>query len=335
MYHPADKTRGREEVEIPKESYRVGEGEAGERLDVFLPRQDPAFSRSQVAKLIDSQLVTVNDQIVKRSYRVRLGDVVQVHLVPQETSLLSPEPIELTIVYEDEQVIVLDKPAGLVVHPGAGNKAGTLVHGLLYHCKHLAAVGDRSRPGIVHRLDKDTSGLMVIAKTPESHRVLSLQFKERQVEKVYLAFVYGEPTEEQGEIVLPIGRHPYLRQQMSTQSRRQRDAVTAWEVVQRFSPLATFLRIRLHTGRTHQIRVHLDAIGYPVIGDPIYGRGKVARQRGEGILKGVMTVPRRQLLHAHTLSFVHPMTGRRELFTSPLPADMTSFYEKLKELTHV
>ncbi len=322
-------------METPTRYYRVMEDEQEERLDVFLPRRDPSLSRSQAGKLIDGGHVTVNERPVKRSYRIRTGDVVQVDFVLEETFVPSPEPVDLRIVYEDDWIIVVNKPAGLVVHPGAGNRQSTLVHGLLYHCEDISAVGDRFRPGIVHRLDKDTSGLIVVAKRPETHRTLASQFKERQVEKIYLAFVYGDVAGERGTIDFPIGRHPRLRQQMSTHAHRMRDAVTEWEVAERFSPLITFLQLYLHTGRTHQIRVHLDAIGHPVVGDPLYGKGKAIRQRVEAYLKNKVSIPGRQLLHAHILRFIHPGTGQWQEFVAPLPVDMAAFYGELTGLTHV
>jgi len=315
--------------------YVVTKNEEGERLDLFLPRLNVSLSRSQGGKLITGGYVTVNGKKVKRGYRLREGDTIHAHLPAPQPPALTPEPMDLSIVYEDDHLIVLNKPAGIVVHPGAGHWEKTLVHGLLHHCENLQTVGDWVRPGIVHRLDKETSGLLVVAKSVEVHRRLTSFFKERKIEKGYLTFVYGDVKGKEGIIDAPIGRHPKERQIMSTQSHKPREAITEWRVKERFQ-MVTFLQVYLRTGRTHQIRVHLNAIGHPVVGDPIYGRRKGLRNQAESVLKKKQVpLPTRQLLHAFHLKFDHPATGQEMEFTSPMPADMESFYQALKKMHHV
>jgi 23S rRNA pseudouridine1911/1915/1917 synthase len=242
---------------------------------------------------------------------------VEFELPPAVSSELEPEPIPLAIVFEDPDLIVIDKPAGLVVHPAPGHASGTLVHALLHHCGPLEGVGGVARPGIVHRLDKGTSGLLVAAKNDLAHRRLSAEFKAHRAEREYLALVRAEPRSEHGEIRLRIGRHPGDRKRFSTRVARGREAVTLWRVERRLHG-ATLLRVQPRTGRTHQIRVHLAAVGLPIAGDPQYGRGR-GRELGLG----------RQALHAAVLGFPHPRSGNRLRFESPLPEDLCSAIERL------
>lgn len=312
----------------------VGEEGKGERIDVFLPHLLPSLSRSRAGRLIDEGWVTVNGLGIKRSYRLRAGDKIEVLIPPPPPPDLEPEAMPLHIIYEDDYLLAVEKPAGIVVHPGAGHRNQTLVHGLLYHCQEIKRVGDESRPGIVHRLDKDTSGLIIVAKTEEIHRSLTDYFKNRQIEKVYLAVVYGEMSKEAGFIDLPLGRHPRERKIMSTRSRHPKEAITEWRVKEKL-PHASLLEIFLRTGRTHQIRVHLTEAGHPVVGDPVYGRKREIRRLAEmAWRKNRIVLPRRQLLHAHRLSFVHPVSGQWLELLSPMPADMMEFCRQLKEFGH-
>jgi 23S rRNA pseudouridine1911/1915/1917 synthase len=228
---------------------------------------------------------------------------------------------------------VINKPAGMVVHPAAGHSTGTLVHGILYHCPDLEGIGAEKRPGIVHRLDKDTSGLLVVAKNARAHHDLSRQFKARSILKHYLALVAGYPKTAGGRIDLPVGRHPVERKKMSTRSTRGREALTLWHVRERLAG-ATLLDIELKTGRTHQIRVHCQAMGFPIVGDPVYGRKGAIKQMtaGNADLQAALKNAKRQMLHAHRLGFNHPVDGKALSFEAPLPEDMASLLDQLRSL---
>jgi 23S rRNA pseudouridine1911/1915/1917 synthase len=255
----------------------------------------------------------------KSGYRVRAGEQIKGFIPPPEPVRFHPEPIPLDILYEDMHLIVVNKPPGLVVHPAPGHHSGTLVNGLLYHCPNLEGIGTKLRPGIVHRLDKDTSGTLVVAKTGFVHHHLSDQFKSRRIEKKYLALVLGEPRADSGTISDPIGRHPIHRKRMSTTSRKGREAETRWRVRKRIEG-ATLLELDLKTGRTHQIRVHCAAIHHPIIGDPVYGYRRISKQ---------ISAPR-QMLHAWRLGFFHPATGEWMRFESPIPEDMQDLMNALR-----
>ena len=242
-----------------------------------------------------------------------------------------PEAIPLTILYEDSSLLVIDKPAGMVVHPAAGHAGGTLVNALLHHCRDLSGIGGVLRPGIVHRLDKGTSGLLVAAKSDAAHWGLAGQFKRHEVKKTYLALVYGNPRADGGRIEAAVGRHPTDRKKMSTQSRRGRDAVSLWRVRERFGPAALLLEVDIETGRTHQIRVHLTDLGYPVVGDRVYGGAGRIRSVEDAAIRSRMKELDRQALHAWRLSFIHPVTGEALSFSSPLPEDIASLCAFLKE----
>ena len=299
------------------------------RLDLFLVRRHLALSRSQVRKAIEEGRVLVNGFSTKTGQRLKKGARVEMWQPGPQPSELLPEPMDLSILYEDAALLVLDKPAGLVVHPAAGHREGTLVNALLYHCRDLSGIGGVLRPGIVHRLDKDTSGLMVVAKTDRVHRELSDQFKERRVKKTYQALVWGEMPEEAGLIDLPIGRHPVERQMMSTRSRRGREAITRWEIRERFGSV-TLLDVFIETGRTHQIRVHLHAIGHSVVGDPVYGKAKGNREITDQQLKARFKTMNRQALHARNLRFFHPVRQVELEFSSPMPEDMAALCRVLR-----
>jgi 23S rRNA pseudouridine1911/1915/1917 synthase len=288
--------------------------QAGDRLDRFLGERVPGLSRSAAQRLVEQGMVTVNQAVSKASYKLRVGDAVAIRLVREETAQPAPEPIRLDIVYEDQALLVVDKPAGMVVHPAPGHTGGTLVNALLAHCPELAG-GEEGRPGIVHRLDRETSGLIVVAKDEGARRALQRQFQERQVLKTYLALVHGHLQPAWGRIEAPLGRDPAHRQRIAVLE-GGRPAVTEYRVMEHLEQpglsagLLTLLQALPLTGRTHQIRVHLASIGHPVVGDTIYGR-----RRGSLSLA-------RHFLHAWRLGFDHPITGQRLAFEAPLPPDL-------------
>jgi len=302
---------------VDKKAFRVTDDFGkGVRLDVFLCRQIREFTRAQFQRFVDKQQVTVNGDFRKSSYVLRPGDLIEaaVELPPPEP--LGPQFIPLDVLYADAHVAVINKPSGLLVHPGAGRNFGTLVNALLYHYPEVRGIGPEDRMGIVHRLDRETSGVIVTARSLKAYQELKRQFKSREVKKVYLALVWGHPSESEGTIDLPIGRHVHHGQKFSVETRRPRVAITDYTVLRRFSEFS-LLEVRPHTGRTHQIRVHLAAIGRPVAGDRIYGPRKSRRE-----------IPR-LFLHARKIGFRHPETGEWREFEAPLPADLERFLETL------
>ena len=316
----------------------VVEDRAGKRLDVYLAESIVELSRSSVQRLIDAGQVLVNESPARPSYRVQAGDRIRVTIPPPETSEIAPEPIELDIPYEDDQIIVVNKPRGMTVHPAPGSRQGTLVNAILAHCADLSGIGGVERPGIVHRLDKDTSGLLVIAKTDLAHASLQRQLQKRTAERRYLALVWGETQFSQAVVDAPIGRHPTDRQRMAvikdTARYKAREAVTNLKVLERF-PGFTLLEAKLETGRTHQIRVHCSFIGHPVVGDPVYGGtsrsapasySKEDRRR----LAALMGDLGGQALHAYYLAFDHPTTAGRMSFEAPPPDDMAGLLDWLR-----
>ncbi|MFA6499073.1 MAG: RluA family pseudouridine synthase [Desulfurivibrionaceae bacterium] len=294
----------------------------GQRLDLYLGQFDrTGLTRSRIQQLIRAEMVLVNETPRKAKYLLQAGDKLTITIPPQAPSELVGEPVAFVTLYEDDDLIVLAKPPGIVVHPAAGHSSATLVHGLLYHCGGLSGINGELRPGIVHRLDKDTSGVMVVAKSDFAHQALADQFKRREVKKVYQALVDGQPTYQSGRVDLPIGRHPVHRKKMAIRE-DGREAVTNWRVLERFAQGFTLLELGLETGRTHQIRVHMAALSCPVAGDAVYGRKK-SRYLELGIT--------RQCLHAHTLAFHHPRTGENLQFTAPLWPDMLYTLELLRQ----
>lgn len=303
--------------------YRVRTEEAGRRLDIVLAARLDGPSRSAVAGAIRNGAVVVDGRIRKPGYAVRPGEVIHGSLPQPPPADAAPEAIALDILYEDENLLVINKPAGMVVHPSAGHASGTLVNGLLYHYPQMEKQrdGEILRPGIVHRLDKDTSGCLVIAKSGRTRLLLQEQFRARSIRKTYLALVVGRVAGESGRIDSPVGRHPRDRKKMSIFSHRGRPALTLWRVRRRFDG-ATLLELDLKTGRTHQIRVHLASVGHPVAGDPLYG--------GCRRLSGTpLQAARRQMLHAWRLAFTHPLEGRPVSVTAPLPPDMRESLQAL------
>lgn len=318
----------------------------GERLDRFLSARFPELSRTRLQALIKQGRVALGGATIEEArYRVKPGDRIEI-VVPEPLPATPPaQAMPLDIVYEDDAIIVLNKPAGLVVHPGAGNIDKTLVNALIAHCgKSLSGIGGVARPGIVHRLDKDTSGLLVVAKTDQAHRALSEQFadhgREGELERVYLALVWGAPPRKTGTVDAPIGRHPTSRTKMAVVpvERGGREAVTHYRVLETFGPqggppVASLLECRLETGRTHQVRVHLASIGVPLIGDPVYATGfKSKIKTMPEPLQGRLASFERQALHAAELSFVHPVDGTLLKFNCPPPADFVTLLEAFKEL---
>jgi 23S rRNA pseudouridine1911/1915/1917 synthase len=284
------------------------------RLDVFVSEKT-GITRSQVQRLIKEGLVLVNNKIESQNYKVKTNDVITIHKPEEEKEVLIPEHIPIKILYMDEYLIVVDKPPGMVVYPAAGHNRGTLVNALAYHCKKLATVGSPLRPGIVHRLDKDTSGVMVVALDDKAYYDLVEQFKKRTINRKYIALVYGNMKEDSGEIAMDIGRAISDRKKMSTRTKKGKEAVTRWKVIERFGA-ATLIEAKLGTGRTHQIRVHFSAIGHPVLGDKTYGKKTTIE-----INRKKIVFPR-QMLHAETLGFIHPVKKEYIEFSSPIPEDM-------------
>jgi len=311
----------------------VAAEEAGERLDRVLAARVAELSRSRHKALILAGRVAIDGTTIRDpGHRVNAGGTITLDLPPAEDDEIGPETIPLKVLFEDEEIIIIDKPAGLVVHPAAGNRSGTLVNALVAHCgESLSGIGGVKRPGIVHRLDKDTTGVMVVAKTDQAHQALSRQFADHgrtgPLRRGYLAFVWGAPERPRGTIDRPIGRHPHARDKMSVRA-DGRAAVTHWEVLERYfsadgAPVASLLACRLETGRTHQIRVHLASIGHPLIGDAVYGAGfrTKANQLGPKPRAAVAALGR-QALHAYLLAVEHPSQGANLEFRSELPDDL-------------
>ncbi len=298
-------------------TFDVAQIEAGERIDRFISKRT-TLTRSQVKKLIEGGYVMVNSILKKANYIVRPGDRIDVVVSTEESSALTPEPIPLEILFEDEYLVVVNKPYNMVVYPASGHMKGTLLNALAYHCDRLACIGGPLRPGVVHRLDKDTSGVMVIAKDDRAYYSLVEQFRKREIKRRYIAIVYGA-LRGQGEVKTPIGRAVSDRKRMSTRTKRGKEAVTFWKAIESLKD-STLIEVRLKTGRTHQIRVHMSCIGHPVLGDTTYGRKRTI----DGI-----RIPR-QMLHADTLGFIHPVTGQSLEFTSPMPPDMKYVLDNLR-----
>ena len=300
----------------------VTDADVGSRLDQFAA-QATEMTRSAITKLIESNQVTVNQSGVAKNYRLRAGDTVEIHLPNAEPCEAIPQDIPLDVIFEDDDLIVVNKPVGMVVHPAAGNPDGTLVNALLYRCgASLSGIGGVIRPGIVHRIDKDTSGLLVVAKNDATHLALADQLKDHRIRRTYYAIAIGNLREDRGTVNAPIGRHPVDRKRMAVirnSDLKAREAITHWEVLARADAdgqCFTLLRCELETGRTHQIRVHLASIGHPLLGDPIYGGANTKFEaRHKGLIQG-------QCLHAKELRFVHPTTHEPVEFFAPLPHEM-------------
>jgi 23S rRNA pseudouridine1911/1915/1917 synthase len=309
-------------------SLKVEGSAAGARLDAWIAGQLPDLSRARVQALMAQGAVRLGGRPTRPSVRLRGGEDVTVDVPDPVAAVPAPEDLPLAIVHEDAHLLVVDKPAGMAVHPGAGRRAGTLVNALLHHVRGLSGVGGVLRPGIVHRLDRGTSGLMVVAKDDETHRALAAQFASRAVEKEYLAVVHGVPRKPRGVVDAAIGRDPVHRKRMSVRAPRGRTARSEYEVAEALDG-AALLRVRIHTGRTHQIRVHLASLGHPVAGDATYGGTRTPSSR-RAAARAALEALRRPALHAARLAFTDPASGQRRRFESPLPADLAELLAVLK-----
>jgi 23S rRNA pseudouridine1911/1915/1917 synthase len=296
-----------------------------ERLDAYLREKFPGLSRGAIQRLIEQGDIRVNGRQVKASHAPRAGEEVELHWPEPRPAAAQPEELPLTILYEDDALLVLNKPPGMVVHPAAGNEQHTLVNALLHHCAgQLSGIGGVARPGIVHRLDKDTSGCLVVAKNDDTHLALSAQFASRKVDKIYHAILCGEMERDRGEINAAIARHPSHRKRMAVDDEVGRAARTSYRVLERLNG-ATLVEAILHTGRTHQVRVHFQFLGFPLVGDQTYGNRQNLRLEE---LTGYAAP--RQMLHARQLAFIHPRTGRRLSFEAPCPEDFAEVLSALR-----
>lgn len=307
------------EEELDEELVWLIEAEdQGERIDKFITRQLPDNkSRTHVQQWLKAEHVMVNGKMAKSNYKLATGDQVSLHIPETVEVEIVPEDIPLNIVYEDTDMIVINKPRGLVVHPAPGHSSGTLVNALMYHCKDLAGINGELRPGIVHRIDKDTTGLLMVAKNDTALVSLAEQLKEHKVTRKYLAIVHGNIAHEHGTIDAPIGRDPYDRKLFTVTDHHGKASITHFAVLERFMNY-TFVELKLETGRTHQIRVHMKFIGHPLVGDPAYGRSKGVPMKG-------------QALHAAVLGYVHPRSGEYLEFNAPLPEDMKQLLSLIRD----
>ena len=308
-------------------SFSVKEKDAGERLDAFLAHHIEDWSRARLQRVIEDADVLVNGRVAKPSYRLRPDDAVEVELTASPASAFALENIPIDIVYEDDDLVVVNKPAGMIVHPAAGVESGTLANALAFHFARLSTAGGAARPGIVHRLDKGTSGLLVVAKTEEVHENLADQFRNREVFKSYVALVHGQVKHERGQIDQPIGRDPSNRTRMAV-VRSGRPALSIYQVRQYFERF-TLLNVELKTGRTHQIRVHLAWLKHPVVGDDVYGSGR-DKTVTDPIVRSKITHLNRQFLHAEKLRFRHPGTNKELSFSADLPAELRPLLDSIR-----
>jgi len=289
---------------------------SGERIDKYLTERLD-YSRTQVNKMLDAGMIVVNDEVVKPSYKIKVDDVISILEEFHEESDVTPVEMDLDIIYEDEDIIVLNKPVGLVVHPGSGNKDNTLANGLMYYTKNLSDLNGEERPGIVHRLDKDTSGIMLVAKTNRAHQILADDFKSHAVKREYVALICGVLPHNKAKIDAPIGRDVSARKKMCVTGINSKNAITHLQVLKRYKN-NTLISLNLETGRTHQIRVHMNYIGYPVFNDPVYGSQKMSEYG--------------QFLHSRTIDFVHPITKENFHFSCPLPEYFEEYLKTLEEI---
>ncbi len=303
-------------MERERYSFKITDGDAGKRLDKFLVERLPKeFSRAHIQKLVAGGHIILDGDVGKNSHKLNIGETVDITIPAPVASFMEPEDIPLEIVYEDGDLLVVDKPADMVVHPAPGNYNGTLVNALLHHCKNLSGIGGVAKPGIVHRIDKGTSGLLLVAKNDGAHKALAKQFKNKTIQRVYIAVVKGKIELDNGMVELPIGRSPKDRKKMIVKFEDSKDALTTYKVLERFKD-STLLELVLGTGRTHQIRVHMAHIGHPLIGDEKYGHADLIG---------------RPALHARTIGFIHPKTGKYMEFSSDLPDDIVKLIKNKRE----
>ena len=299
---------------MQRESFEVEAEQEGERLDKFLSIIYPDFSRAFFQKLIKNNQVAVNDKVQKASYCVKIDDIVTVEIPDAVETTIEPENIPLDILYEDDDLLVVNKPKGMVVHPSAGHYSGTLVNAIMYHCKDsLSGINGEIRPGIVHRIDMDTTGSLIVCKNDEAHINIAQQIKEHSVNRIYVGIVCGNVKEDSSTVEGAIGRHPIERKKMAINEKNGKPAITHYKVLERFGNY-TYMQFKLETGRTHQIRVHMASIGHPLLGDALYSSGRSPFKHLQG-----------QCLHAQTIGFVHPRTGKYMEYSAPLP----EYFEKL------
>ena len=304
-------------------SHLAASADAGRRLDLFLAQRVPELSRTRIQELIRGGKVRVQGRIAKVSHHISAGETIEIEVVPRPLPVAEPEDLPLELLYTDDDFVIVNKPAGMVVHAGAGHFRGTLVNALLHRLGALSAGGDVLRPGIVHRLDRETSGVMVVARNDRAHEHLAEQFRSRNVRKIYLALVHGKLPRDSGTITLPISRDPRRRTRMTARASKGRHARTDWRVIARLDR-CTLVEAALHTGRTHQIRAHFAAIGHPVVGDTLYGapRGLRAGSRNLPLLE-------RNFLHAARIGFAHPTTGAWIEVRAPLPKDLRVYFDEI------
>lgn len=302
------------------------------RIDHFLCREMPGESRASIQRLIENGHVLVDGSTVKPSHKLKGGEQLEVEIPEPQPAQPQAESIPLEVLYEDSDLIVINKEAGMVVHPGPGTASGTLVNALLAHCTDLSGIGGELRPGIVHRLDKGTSGVLVVAKNDRSHQALSAQFSVHSVKRIYQALIYGTPQEDSGKIEGIIGRHPTERLRLSGKAKHGKNAVTRWRVRERYNRVS-LVELRLETGRTHQIRVHLTEAGFPLLGDPLYPDGGRINNIPDTQLRGMINRLGRQALHARCLGFIHPASGEYLEFTVEPPQDMQELLAYLRQAT--
>ncbi len=300
------------------------------RIDLFLSREMEGESRAAIQRYIETGCVLIDGMPVRTSLKLRGGEQIEIDIPPPLPAQPLAEAIPLDVLYEDGDLIVINKAAGMVVHPGAGNTSGTLVNALLAHCSDLAGIGGELRPGIVHRLDKGTSGVLVAAKHDRSHQALSEQFSAHTVKRIYQALVFGSPPEDTGKIEGIIGRHPTERLRLSGKAKNGKHAVTRWKVKERYGRIS-LVELRLETGRTHQIRVHLTEAGFPLLGDPLYPDGGRGNNIPDTQLRGMINRLGRQALHARCLGFIHPSSGEYIEFTTEPPEDMQELLAYLRK----
>lgn len=310
----------------------VSDDSAGDRVDVFVSSKISGVSRSRAKHLIEDGLVRVGGRAVKASHCVASGDRIVVEIPPPTAPSAEPEAIPLDVIYEDADIIVVNKPAGMVVHPAAGHPRGTLVNALLAHCKDLSGVGGELKAGIVHRLDMGTSGAIIAAKNDAAHSSLSAQFKGRTVRKIYIALAIGAMRGDSGAIDSSIGRSLRDRKRISAHTRKGREALTEWRVLERFGKCLTLLEVGIRTGRTHQIRVHLAEAGHPLVGDPVYGGSKKVKMIADPRVREIVQDFPRPALHAQRLEIAHPRTNQRMKFEARLPKDIEGLLGELRRL---